>query len=371
MRRIPVARRRALVSFLVLLLSVQLPVFAVTEEQVEAACRDSEAALSAFRAAQAEFEDASMAYEEAANDVARVERQLVNIGGAIETRQKDIEDARAAAEQKAVEMYMRGAAATPTLFLSLDNVGAAISTSEMLSAASADDQASVDTLLALEADLDRFQVELTDTEAELRTVEAERLEAMGRQEAARNDSLAAYEQMSDKCKELNATYKQEQAAAAARRAAQAQGKAGAAAGASPQATSGFICPITPGRSSFIDSWGFARSGGRGHKGTDMMAAWNEPVFAVVSGTIAAVRNGGLGGKIVWLVGQNGTAYYYAHLSDWAVSSGQAVSKGQTVGYVGDTGNARGGTPHLHFEIHPGGRGSAAVNPYPTLASACF
>lgn len=371
MRHPPVARRGFVLATLCVLFVIPVSAVSVTKEQVNAACKDSEQALAAFRAAQEEFVAASLDFEAAANDVARVERQQINIAGAIETRQQDMEGARESAEKKAVEMYMRGAAATPNLFLSLDNVGAAISTSEMLAAATADDQASLDELLALEGELDRFQVDLTEVEAELRTVQAQKLEAVNRQETARNDSEAAYNKMSDNCRELNRKYKQEQAAAAARRAQQAQGKSGAAAGASPQATSGFMCPITPGRSSFIDSWGYPRSGGRGHKGTDMMAPFNEPTFAVVSGTVTGVRNGGLGGKTLWVVAENGTAYYYAHLSDWAVSNGTSVGRGQTVGFVGDTGNARGGSPHLHFEIHPGGRGSAAVNPYPTLASACF
>lgn len=370
MRRLPVVRRGFLLVILALVLIIPLAAFSVTKEQVDAACADSEAALGDFRDAQDEFLEASLSFEAAANDVARVERQQVNISGAIDTRQADIDTARVAAEQKAVEMYMRGASGGGTgLLLALGSVGEAMTTSEMLAAASADDQASLDTLLALEGELSRFQVELTDVEAELRSVEAERLEAVNRQEAARNDSEAAYAKLSDRCKELNRTYEQEKAAAAARAAAEAQGKSGAAAGASAQATSGFICPMTPGRTSFIDSWGYPRSGGRGHKGTDLMADFNETVFAVADGSVS-VRDGGLGGKILWLVADNGTAYYYAHLADWAVSGGR-VSRGQAVGYNGNTGNARGGSPHVHFEIHPGGRGSAAVNPYPTLAAACF
>jgi murein DD-endopeptidase MepM/ murein hydrolase activator NlpD len=364
------AVRRVLIGAIILVLAWPLVAISVTKSQVEAACEDSKAAYADFQAAEDRFLEASLSYEAAANDVARVERQQLHISGAIDNRRTSMEELSVAAEQKAVEMYMRGASGAPGALLSVANVGDAMSSAELLAAASEDDQASLAALATLEAELDRYQEELTEVEAELRAVEAERLDALGQQEQARDDAQAAYGKMTERCKELNRQYKQEQAAAAARAAAQAQGKSGAAAGASPQATSGFICPMTPGRSSFIDSWGFARSGGRGHRGTDLMAPFNEPIFAVAGGTVS-IRSGGLGGRSLWLAADNGTGYYYAHLSDWAVGNGARVARGQTIAYNGNTGNASGGSPHLHFEIHPGGRGSAAVNPYPTLASACF
>ena len=355
---------------LALVFAAPLSAFSVTEDEVDAACADSEDALAAYREAQQRFEEASLALEAAANEVAVVERKQRNIAGAIETHQGDMDGLRASAQERAVEMYMRGAVSTPGLLLSVTNVGEAMTTAEMLEAATVDDQASLDTVIALEAELARYQDELVDVEAELRDVEARRRQAASDMESARDDSGAAYERLSERCKDLNAEYKRQQAAAAARARAQAQGKAGAAAGASPQDTPGFICPMTPGHTSFIDSWGFPRSGGRSHQGTDMMAPFNEPVFAVADGVVS-IGSGGLGGHTVWLSATNGTAYYYAHLASFAVSSGQRVSKGQTVGYNGDSGNAVGGAPHVHFQLHPGGRGSAPVNPYPTLSSACF
>jgi murein DD-endopeptidase MepM/ murein hydrolase activator NlpD len=130
-----------------------------------------------------------------------------------------------------------------------------------------------------------------------------------------------------------------------------------------------VCPVD-GLSSFTDTWGAPRSGGRSHKGVDMLAARGTPVVAVESGTVLRMGNGGLGGITVWMRGTGGDEYYYAHLDDWApgLSTGQLVSTGELLGYVGSTGNASYSVPHLHFELHPGG--GSAVNPYPLVKSLC-
>jgi murein DD-endopeptidase MepM/ murein hydrolase activator NlpD len=131
---------------------------------------------------------------------------------------------------------------------------------------------------------------------------------------------------------------------------------------------GAACPVARPRS-FIDSWGAARSGGRSHKGTDVMAPYGTHVFAYVSGRISQARAaGGLGGNVIYLQGDNGDEYYHAHLQSFDVSSGQRVKKGQLIARVGATGNAPKSAPHLHFEVHPGG--GAAVNPYGRLKAAC-
>jgi murein DD-endopeptidase MepM/ murein hydrolase activator NlpD len=127
-----------------------------------------------------------------------------------------------------------------------------------------------------------------------------------------------------------------------------------------------VCPVQGGGLNFADTWGAARSSGRTHEGVDMMAAMGTPTVAPVSGQVE-LNESALGGLAWYVHGDDGNTYYGAHLSSYAGVSGW-VAAGTIVGYVGDSGNAAGGSPHLHFEIHPGG--GEPVNPYPQTDAAC-
>jgi len=133
----------------------------------------------------------------------------------------------------------------------------------------------------------------------------------------------------------------------------------------------YACPLDPHLTHFVDSWGFPRSGGRRHKGSDIMGPMGAPVYAFTDGVIARHSNGGLGGISLYLRGDDGSTYFYTHLQGYAPDGavGTRVQAGEHIAFNGDTGNARGGAPHIHFERHPGG--GSAVNPYPYLAAACF
>jgi peptidoglycan LD-endopeptidase LytH len=123
-----------------------------------------------------------------------------------------------------------------------------------------------------------------------------------------------------------------------------------------------LCPMNG--SAYGDSWGAPRSGGRSHEGVDMLAPMMTPIYAVVSGVVN-FRQNRLGGNAASLLGDNGNRYYYAHFASYEGGS-RRVTQGEVIGYNGDTGNAT-GTPHLHFEIHPGG--GLAVNPTPSVRVA--
>ncbi|MFN2505851.1 MAG: M23 family metallopeptidase [Acidimicrobiales bacterium] len=101
-----------------------------------------------------------------------------------------------------------------------------------------------------------------------------------------------------------------------------------------------------------------------HQGTDIFAARGTPVRAPADG-FTEDGSGGAGGLAVNLRIADGTYYYMAHLDSLtAAGRGSRVKQGEIVGFVGDSGNAVGGSPHVHFEVHPGGGG--AVNPKPIL-----
>lgn len=124
-----------------------------------------------------------------------------------------------------------------------------------------------------------------------------------------------------------------------------------------------VFPVAGLKAKIGSFWGAVRDGGkRKHEGIDIFAAKNTPVVAVTDGIISAVGNGGIGGKTVWLRSTGSKySYYYAHLDTQLVRRGQRVKKGQILGRVGNTGNARNTPPHLHFGVYTS-RG--AVDPLP-------
>ena len=146
------------------------------------------------------------------------------------------------------------------------------------------------------------------------------------------------------------------------------------AGLQPQLSAGgYVFPVY-GPSDFTDTFGAFRGdiAGHWHHGDDIFAPLGAPVLACADGIVFSVGWNELGGNRLWLRDQQGNEFYYAHLSAFTplARNGRLVKAGEVLGFVGNSGDAQGTPPHLHFEVHPalllfmGYDG--AVNPTPYL-----
>ncbi|MFP4636330.1 MAG: murein hydrolase activator EnvC family protein [Nitriliruptoraceae bacterium] len=261
-----------------------------------------------------------------------------------------LEDDVAVAERKlgnqARTAFMQGAAFDLETLLAAEGPQAAIERASLLAALQRRDQVRVESATAM-----RQQLETTEALIEQREDELDRLEAaLVEEEEALQAELAGAESQAQELRSLTARQRRVDRG-------DQQGI--------------YACIFDRGAHRFRDTWGAPRSGGRSHKGTDVFAAYRQPVYAFTTGVIQRRSNSGLGGIGLYLRGDDGNVYYYAHLASIAddAAVGTRVTAGELVAYNGDTGNARGGAPHVHFELHPGG--GAPINPYPWLAAACY
>jgi peptidoglycan LD-endopeptidase LytH len=350
------------------LVASAVPAWPITEEDVERACAQQDAALDALAEARARLDEATREWEELTIELDAVSTRERNLSSILEDQQGELAQLEEQVAEQAVELYMNGGDGMNQMVFTAASVDELVAGQEFLETITATGISSLDDLTALRAELERLRSELSLTRAELTAKTEEAANNAALLETAAEDHLASYEQLAGECKELYAAYQVEKARLEAEEAARRSGGSG---GIGDAGTPGFICPMNPAAVSFIDSWGAPRSGGRSHQGTDVMAPYGQPVMAVNNGT-AYLSTSSLGGISIWLSSDSGTAYYYAHLSGYAggVGNGGRVETGQVIAYNGNTGNAAGGAPHVHFEIHPGGVRNGAVNPYPTLKRAC-
>jgi murein DD-endopeptidase MepM/ murein hydrolase activator NlpD len=130
-----------------------------------------------------------------------------------------------------------------------------------------------------------------------------------------------------------------------------------------EASIDFPVPAT-GMDAVLSRFGAERdAGAREHHGIDIFARRGTPVVAVVDG-IARPSTNERGGNVDWLMdASRGRRFYYAHLHEWAIAGTTPVQAGDTLGFIGNTGNARTTPPHLHFGLYEGG----PVDPLPFVA----
>lgn len=276
---------------------------------------------------------------------ARVEQTEAELQG-LEVRAAELEIQAARAEEalasRARDVFKRGGDPVLSSMLSADGIVAVVERAQFLGVVTSREHAGLEEAIALRQQLEQLEVMIADRAAQLADLEE--------QLAAERDTID---------RELG----QQTALASDLRARAARQRR-----IDNAVQSGLYACIHD-RNSFVDSWGAPRSGGRRHKGVDVMAPYNVPVYAFTNGRITRMNRSSLGGIQIYMWGDDNNQYFYAHLAGYAsgLHVGMRVEAGQLIAYNGDTGNAR-GSPHVHFEIHPGGGG--AINPYPYMRAAC-
>ncbi len=338
MRTRPLQLAVVLIAVALLAPELALPADAQTLDDLD----DAERVVDAL---EQQLDDATAAYEEV---WARIEQAQVELD---ELRQQERAHEREAAHaqrmigQQVRSAFKQGAGATYELVLAAEGPQAAVERAALVAALQTREGIRIEDALAAILRLDQTRQLVLDREESLQELQAE-LEARAEELQER---LQAAEARASRIRSLVARQRRIDRG--------------------PQ--QGIYACIFDSAYRFRDTWGAPRSGGRRHRGTDVFAPMNHPVYAFTSGVVQRHSRSRLGGIGLYLRGDDGNVYYYAHLNSITSTGavGNRVTAGQLIARNGYTGNASPSAPHVHFELHPGG--GSAINPYPWLAAACF
>ena len=345
---------------LAIVAAAPLPATAQSKSSVDNAKAEEERALDQLRAADAELEEGLEELERITGELYNLNWRIEKLGEAITEYGDNVTSLQERAKLLVIEAYTSGGRNMVTAAFTAGSIQELITSQALYDAATTRDLSQLDQLAAVSRQMDRLTDELDVKQDEVAKLEAEQAEAVAALSETRERAQKLYADAEAKYASAVAKYRAEQKRLAAIKAARSSGPAAGI----PAATRDSSCPF-PG-SSFINSWGYPRSGGRTHKGVDMIGSYNAPLYAMTSGTVRLNRHY-LGGIQVYVNGDDGVSYYYAHLSKYApgLTNGQRVIRGQHIGYNGTSGNAS--VAHLHLGMIVGGR---YVNPYPTVRAAC-
>jgi murein DD-endopeptidase MepM/ murein hydrolase activator NlpD len=327
------------------------PTFAQsTEEKLDAA-------KARLAQVEAEANQATARYEEAHAALIRTEDQIAVTEDALAQAKRRILGLQEQLDDRAREAYQLGTQTTWDLLLEAESFTEFSDRLVYLDRLAQDDADLATRVAVLSEELRRHEANLSRLREEQRIA----LEKAEREKELIYDKLAEAQALREQLEDQLAA---EQAAAEAAAIAASGGSGGSGSGSIATVSGEALqaCPA-PG-TSFTDTFGAPRSGGRTHAGVDMMGGYGTPVYAALPGTVSH-SSSSLGGNQAYVHSSGGTYTFYAHLQGFSDASG-SVSAGTLIGYIGDTGNAT-GTPHLHFEYHPNG---VLVNPTPYVAAVC-
>jgi peptidoglycan LD-endopeptidase LytH len=351
---------RRLVAALVAALVV-IPAVAATAEVTRQQLSE---ARSRVNAKQSDVDRELAALDAILVQQANTEARLARIETEIANRDRQIVLASFAAKEQAWAMYVSAGAGSVAVAVTADTIGTLGARNAYLEALVDHEVDRVTELLFLQEDRARLTVELEHLREEL--------EVMGEEVRQIYEVLLAeLEEVNTEYRTLLTQWEREERARQIRRAQEEARRTGffSSAHVDPR---GRTCPIPPGYgNTFRDSWREPRPYRNGvHLGTDLIAAEGTPLVAMENGTViwGSPSWHWAGGNQIYLRGDSGDVYYYAHLQRFApgITTGSRVGVAQLVGYVGNTGVSS--IPHLHLGFQPGG--GPLTNPYQLLLRLC-
>ncbi len=352
-------RKRMLRGALALALIVGLAAV-TTSAGAQSTADKLEAAEERHAQLQQEANEATRRYDEANAALIRTQEEISATQRALADARKRISGLQDQLDERARAAYQLGSTSTWDVLLEAHDLSEFSDRLVYLDRIAQDDADLATRVGVISEELRRLETNLARLEEEQQAA----AEQAQREHQTLQDKLAEAQEILE---EAEIKLEQEQAAAllqagvaagsGATGTTDAAGQIDTVAGAGLQA-----CPA-PG-TSFGDTFGAPRSGGRSHAGVDMMGPYGAPVYAALPGSVS-FSSSSLGGNQAYVHSAGGTYTFYAHLQGYA-GSARSVAAGELIGYIGDTGNAT-GTPHLHFEYHPNG---SLVNPTSFVAAVC-
>lgn len=317
--------------------------------------------------------------QEKQKNIAELDVQIQKLQDEIAENEKRIDETKDLLKERLVSLYMQGESSYLELLLSSDSLSNFLMRIELMENITEHDTELINEIRAIVIQLDNDKKAIDEKKDEIKQAQALIESEKAEVQVKENEVTTKRDQAQQVQDEINASWKEVQAVIKQMETAQQQSKTLIAkmqkeqdafdaqiqeiirergSTGSGTSASGFITPITYDSSVYCSS-GYGQRSSGWHGGVDLTrpSATGTPIYAVQSGKVIQAQYHYSWGNYVMIDHGDGVQTLYAHCSRFAVSKGQTVSQGQTIAYIGNTGNSFG--PHLHFEVYING---SRVNP---------